>query len=71
MRTGIEFNNPAFGYWRAAKAAGLDMWRWHTMSYPVDFMEEVVAHYNIEQLVKMHEQDALNQAQEREMKKGR
>ena len=39
------------------------------MGYPVEFMEKVVAHYNIEQLVEMHEQDAVNQAAEREMKR--
>lgn len=71
VRTGIEYHNPTFLYWRAAKAAGLDLFRWRNMGYPVEFMEEVIAHHNIEELVSLHEQDAINAAQEREAKRNR
>ncbi len=68
---GISYSS-SFGEMEAASAAGLDFFRWmlgDPKPYPNFFKAQVLAWYELHQLVAAHTQEAVADAEEREAKK--
>jgi hypothetical protein len=57
--------------WQAAVAAGLDLYKWWRGEYPVRFQAKVIAWYQLRNLVRLHQEQAVADRQKREIKKGR
>lgn len=59
-----------FAEWEAATGAGLDLWKWETNAYPVEFKARVLAWYNLHNLVRSNVEDAVNRKARKKGKNG-
>jgi len=50
-------------------AAGLDYWKWRNDEYPTWFKAEVIAWWELDGLVKMHAEEAAQDAAEKKSKR--
>ena len=57
VNTGITAGQH-FHEWEACHAAGLDLWRWESGGYPVEFMAKVLAWHRLHNLVQSHTAEA-------------
>ena len=75
IRNRRDFSNPHIAYsfefeqWQAARAAGLDLWRWENHEYPTSFMEKVIAWYRSNGQIEQHTADASISLSKRNQKK--
>lgn len=66
VNTGIQYETLTFPLWEAAIAAGATLDELaHLDDYPPRFLAKLIAWYQKHNIVKLHEQDAMQRAMER------